>query len=242
MQFVLIDENEAHNEQLSACLHTLCEKSGFAFNIALATTNPDDVRAFAEKCTQPTVYFMAVQLDENQTTLSLSSAIQQNGQESYIVYLSAHTRYALDCLHAHAFDFLLKPWTQDQIYECLQAVMHAHARRCQAASLQVNMGSQTIILPLSDILYFTRDKMNTRMFLEDGSLLEWRESFDHLLPRLMPSCFCLCHRSFIVNLHKIRAVNWEADTLTLSDGTVVPISRRRLPARKSALRQMDGAM
>lgn len=240
MHFVLIDDIAEHNQLLSSRLQQLCLQQGIDCHIALTASTPDAVAAYAAKCTHPTVYFMDIQLGKNETSLSLSETIEKNGQESYIVYVSGHPQYALECLHTHAFDFLLKPWTDDQLSACLQAIMRAHARRPAETTLQISTGSRLIMTPLSDIICFSREKMNIRMQLTDGSSLVWRESFEHLLPRLQAGRFALCHRSHIVNLQKIRQIDWETNTMILSDGTQLPISRRREQALKSMLRQMEG--
>lgn len=235
MQFVILDTDAAHNRLLAGHLDAICKKQGFTTDISLVTTDPEAVRAFAKECSQPAVYFMAVQLDEHLTSLPLCEEIFQNGRESYIVYISAHPEYALECLHTHAFDFLVKPWTDEQLLRCLQAIMHAHARFARCSVLRIPIGNRLVAMPTDDILYFDRNRMNIRMFLTDGSILEWRESFDHLLERLEGESFCLCHRSFVVNLQKIRIIDWDQMQLTLPDGTQLPISRRKVSALKSAL-------
>ncbi len=235
--FVLIDDIARHNEYLSQRLQSLCRELGIPCHIALTTTNPQDVLSYAKDCTQPTAYFMDIELGENQTSLSLFGAIQQNSCESYIVYVSAHAQYALECLHTHAFDFLLKPWTDEQLSQCLQAIWRTHLNRTEASSLQVNTGSRITIAPLDEILYFTRERMNIRMFMQDASSLVWRESFEHLMERLPAEQFVLCHRSYVVNLKKIKSLDWDTNQITMQDRTAVPISRRRAAALRAALKQ-----
>lgn len=43
--------------------------------------------------------------------------------------------------------------------------------------------------------------------------------------RRCPGTLAYCHRSVVVNLHHVRAIG--AEGLTLADGTVLPVSRRR---------------
>lgn len=241
MYFVLLDDQSEHNRILADQLEKSCAVLGIPCHIALSTGDASQVAQYAKCCTQPTVYFLDIHLGEGKTSLPLYRSIENNGCESYIVYVSAHAQYAIECLHTHAFDFLLKPWTDDQLSACLQAIMRAHSRRHAETALQISTGSRLIMTPMSDIICFSRERMNIRMQLADGSSLVWRESFEHLLPRLQAGRFALCHRSHIVNLQKIRQIDWETNTMILSDGTHLPISRRREQALKSLLRQMEGA-
>lgn len=239
MQFVLIDDVEQHNETLAVKVLSLCEKNGWDGQISLKTTKAQDVADYAAAAKEATVYFMDIELESNATSLPLHTVIEKNPAESYIVYVSAHAQYAMECLHTHAFDFLLKPLCDKQLEECMKAIMKAHAKKEERHYLQVHTGSRTVMVNPDNILYFSRDRMAIRLHAQDGSTLVWRESFDHLLTRLNARYFFLCHRSYVINLQHIHAIDWEKEQLTLRDGTELPISRRRSAALKAALKQLE---
>ena len=242
VHFVLIDDIAGHNNLLAEQLREACASIHIPCDIALITNDPAQVESYAKTCTQPTVYFMDIQLEENTLTLPLAQTIIKNNCESYIIYVSAHAHYALDCLHTHAFDFLLKPWTKKQLIACLEAVWQSHARHQLTLPLQVHLGTHTVMTSLNDILYFSRDKMNLCMYLENGSTLTWRESFDHLLNRLATKDFFLCHRSYVVNLRRMTKIDWENDQIYLDGNIVLPISRRRTAELKTVLKQLEEAV
>lgn len=237
MHFVLIDDVLTHNDILEAKLTALCRKHGWEGRVVLKTSDPQDVVDYATSDPQATVYFMDIRLSEHEDTLSLFKQIQTNGHESYLVYVSAHPQYAMACLHTHAFDFLLKPLMDEQLEDCMTAVMRAHLRRSAEDSLQISMGGRLLMLRKEDILCFTRERMNARVLCADGSTYVWRESFDHLLPRLQPGSFVQCHRSHIVNVRHIQQVQWTEDKLILSGGQELPISRRRASALRAAMQE-----
>lgn len=239
MQFVLVDDVAEHNEILAKKLTMVCEQHHWQGQIALKTTELAQVSAYAAACTEPTVYFLDIELNDRQTTLSLFREIQNGRHESYIVYVSAHARYSMECLHTHAFDFLLKPWTDEQLTECLAAIMRAHRSAGGEALLSVDMGSRLVQVKQADILYCSREKMNIRMWCADGSSLVWRETLDHLLTRLDPACFVLCHRSYIVNIRSVRDALWAEDQLRMQDGSVLPVSRRRAAELRKRLSSLE---
>lgn len=238
MQFVLIDDVQQHNDILEKKILFWCAQNGVEGKIALSTTSKEDVRRFAAACQEPTVYFMDIELGEQETTLSLFESIPQH-RENYIVYISAHAQYAMDCLHTHAFDFLLKPLTDAQLSDCLKAIFRIHSQKKAKQNLQISMSSQTILVPPARILYFSRDGMNIHAHCEEDNLFTWRESFDHLLPRLDGKLFVLCHRSYIVNLGQMQQIHWQKNEIQMQDGAILPISRRRITALKAALRLLE---
>ena len=240
MQFVLIDDATEHNEILAKKLLAICKQNDWPGQIALKTTEPFDVIAYANDCRTPTVYFLDIELEENETTLSLFKSIQNLRHESYIVYVSAHAQYAMQCLHTHAFDFLLKPWTDEQLTECLGAIMHTHLwHGDNSAKLQIDMGSRLIQVKQNDILFCKREKMNIFLQCVDGSSFVWRETLSHLLEQLDPASFFQCHRSCIVNITHVSDVNWAEDEMRMSNGNILPVSRRRSAELKAKLQGQE---
>ena len=129
----------------------------------------------------------------------------------------------MECLHMHAFDFLLKPWTDEQLTEYLAAIMRAHQSAGGEALLSVDMGSRLVRVKRADILYCSREKMNIRMWCADGSGLVWRETPEYLLTRRDPACLTLCHRRHIVNIRGVRDALWaEACQLVNNENVITP--------------------
>ena len=87
MQFVLVDDVAQHNEILARKLIMVCEQHHWQGRIALKTTSLTQAEAYAAECTDPTVYFLDIELSDHETTLSLFRAIQNGRHESYIVYV-----------------------------------------------------------------------------------------------------------------------------------------------------------
>lgn len=241
MNFVLLDDEKGHHEILSAALMRLCARYGWNGRIALAATDADEVAAYAESSSEPTVYFLDIELGGS-TSLRLSDVIHRNPQESYIVYVSAYPQYAMSCLHTHAFDYLLKPWTEEQLTDCMLALMRKHTQHSSGKHLQVDMGGRLLKIPYADILCFSRDKLNTRMNCVDGSSLVWRESFSDLQARLPQEQFFACHRSYIVCLAQIAEINWSDEWLKLRNGQVLSIARRRVAALRKAVAAQEGSV
>lgn len=239
MNFVLLDDVAAHNEILATKLIKLCHKNNWDGHIALKATTLQDVVSYAQSSATPTVYFLDIRLSENEDTLTLYRHIQKQKSESYLIYVSAHPQYAMDCLHTHAFDFLLKPLMDEQLEDCMAALWRVHLNKTDDDLLQISMGGRMLMLQQKAIVYFTRERMNVYCCCTDGSSYVWRESFDHLYPRLHPSSFSKCHRSYIVNVRCIREVHWSEDKLVLTTGEELPISRRRSAAMRLLLKTQE---
>lgn len=239
MNFVLLDDVAAHNDILASKLTALCRKNNWDGYIALKATTLQEVVSYARSSKTPTVYFLDIRLSENEDTLNLYHHIQKQKSESYLIYVSAHPQYAMECLHTHAFDFLLKPLMDEQLEDCMAALWRVHLSKTEDDLLQISMGGRMLKLKQKDIVYFTRERMNVRCLCMDASRYVWRESFDHLYPRLNHTTFVQCHRSYIVNIRYIREACWIEDKLVLLTGQELPISRRRSAALRLLLKTQE---
>lgn len=242
MHFVLLDDIAAHNDILEKKITALCSRNGWNGQVALKTTDKQAVIRYAACTTEPTVYFLDIRLSEDEDALSLFRHLRMNEVECYLIYVSAHPQYAMDCLHTHAFDFLPKPLMDSQLEDCMAALWNIHRNRCANDHLQISMGSRLLMLQQKDIVCFTREAMNVRVHCVDNSSYVWRESFDHLLPRLNRKHFIQSHRSHIVNVQHIREACWSEDKLVLSNGMELTVSRRRASALKERLLSQEGTL
>ena len=99
----------------------------------------------AQSSVAPTVYFLDIRLSENEDTMNLYHHIQKQKSESYLIYVSAHPQYAMDCLHTHAFDFLLKPLMDEQLEDCMNALWRVHLSKTEDDLLQISMGGRMLL-------------------------------------------------------------------------------------------------
>ena len=232
MNFVLIDDIQSHHDILKSKLELVCKSQGIPCTIAVATTEWKDVVDYAQHAPKDTVYFLDIELTDEINGIDLCKQIKERNPLSYIVYVSAYQQYALLCCQSHAFDFLLKPWTDEQLHDCLRAIQKDIAQRNFVPCLEVKLGTRLLRLPHDQILYFSKDKMSVSAHCAGGHMLSWRETAEELVGRLPADCFLQCHKSFIVNLQHVREFHWSEDQLVMDNGDTLPISRRRIEELK----------
>lgn len=170
----------------------------------------------------------------------------------HIVFVTAYDAYALRAFEVHALDYLTKPVSRDRLQESLERITDLIAAK-QApdglASLEeerstqplrrltLHVGSRLRIVEPSDVRYFeARDKVvfahtEERDYFTDFTL-------QTLEQRLDGSQFLRIHRSYLINVATIRELTpWFSGTyqVKLTDGTLLPVSRRRVKHLKTFL-------
>jgi two-component system LytT family response regulator len=158
-----------------------------------------------------------------------------------VVFTTAYAEYALQAFEAHAFDYLLKPWSDERFAEVMGRVLRALEVAAVAASvdaetrtLVIRDGARTVIIPIAEIDWIEAEDYCTRIHAGDRHPLV-RRSLRSLLADLPPATFARIHRSSIVNLDRIRELRptpaGDAEVL-LRNGTVLRMSRTyRFPTR-----------
>ncbi len=227
MHFVLADDQQQHHEILKQRLEAVCTSLGIEINIGLEVEKAADVLDYAEHTPEETVWFLDIEFGEEMNGIDLCRRIRELNKNAYIIYVSAYQQYALECCQSHAFDFLLKPWTDEQLSACLQAVRQDQDRRRAGTELIIELGTRTIRLIQEEILYFSKDRNTVIAHCAQGQTFTWRETFETLTGRLKHGLFFACHKSYLVNMSAIREANWSTYTLLLLNGDAIPVSRRK---------------
>ena len=148
-----------------------------------------------------------------------------------VIFTTAYSDYAVEGFKVDAVDYLLKPVSYDDFLAAANKALKRIApadTQPEPQYLAVKSEYRIVRIPLADILYIEGLKDYVKIYL-DGvrdpvlSLMSMK-SLDDTLPS---AHFMRVHRSFIVNLDKVRLV--ERNTILMS-GKAVPVSdsyRRR---------------
>lgn len=229
VSFVLFDDNPRHNQTLFTYLKRLIPKLPAQTSVALITTEPGDVLAYAARPHEQTIYMLDLVLEQEQTGLDVCRAVRRADPDGLIIYVSAYASFTLDCMETHAFDFILKPYSPIRLENAILDAMRFLEFRSKAVELMITMGSVTRLIDQKCIRYIQAQREYVTAYLTDGQLT-WRESLTRLMERLKPEWFVRIHKSYVFNRLYLKNVDAAARAVILSDGSSLPISRRELRA------------
>ena len=228
----LIADDEALSRRL---VHQLLERhadvvivaecaDGAAAREAVASLNPD-------------VMFLDIRMPLES---GLDVARQREARTGpLVVFVTAFDKFALPAFETDAVDYLTKPLTEERFDAALDRVRERLRLRRLAASteridepehvthLVSRIGNRDVIVPLETIDFIEADDVYAAVVSRAKRFLI-RTPLDTLERTLDPSVFARVHRSYIVRLDRVREVRrGPSAELVLTDGTVIPVSRRR---------------
>jgi two-component system LytT family response regulator len=175
--------------------------------------------------------------------------------EIAVVFVTAHDSYALRAFEVHAVDYVLKPFRAERLREALAAararggrrpeptVLAQAARRAGEYALRVVVkdGSRIHLIPVDRLDYAQAQDDYVGLRSEGKTYLK-TQTISSLEASLDPAMFVRVHRSFLVRLDRIRAIEVYAKNsrvATLEDGTRVPVSREGHARLKELLGETD---
>ncbi len=194
----------------------------------------------------------AIFLDINIPSLDgvlLAQNISKFAQKPFIVFITAWKEHAVEAFELEAFDYILKPYQESRIISMLQKLEQAGQQRNAPApsggvsrdNLTINLikDERIIVTDINDIYYAEAHEKMTFVYTRRESYV-MPMNITEFCSRLPDGHFFRCHRSYCVNLNKIREIEpWFNNTyiLRLRDLEFeIPVSRSKVKEFRQLMR------
>lgn len=170
----------------------------------------------------------------NLNGMELAKIINRFKVKPQIIFVSAHREYAHDAFEVEAFDYLLKPYSTDRITRLLRKIenkiknMGEQAKNPKEGKITLNNGEKIIVLKTDDITFIRANERRTEVFFKNEKFSA-NIKFSDMEEKINSERFFKSHRSYLVNLDKIKEIDlWFNNTFLLTmenTNEKVPVSR-----------------
>lgn len=175
--------------------------------------------------------------------VSLGKIISKLNPNMKIIFITAYREYAADAFEIKAFDYLLKPYSETRINEVLENLVKSKENIFTKEINKINKitvfsGEKMVVISLDEIYYIEVLDKDTNVYTKDNVYLSKLKisRWEELLPK---DKFYRTHRSYIINLDKIKEVEpWFNGTYILKIKDLsfkVPVSRNNIREFKELL-------
>ncbi|HEV3085819.1 MAG TPA: LytTR family DNA-binding domain-containing protein [Candidatus Elarobacter sp.] len=164
-----------------------------------------------------------------------------------VVFVTAHDTHAVDAFELAAFDYVVKPVSQERLARTLERLRAQRENAAPApaapngspARVALEDGERTRLVKLAEIRYVQANGHVVTARIFDGDL-RWKGSLAEAASRLEPAGFLRVHRAYLVNPERVVEVEpfFGGSYLLRVDDKArseVPISRNYFPAVRKAL-------
>ena len=159
--------------------------------------------------------------------LKTAKAIRKKNKDMIIIFLTAYSEFVFESFKVDAFRYLIKPVKDQELAETLTAVQKKMYEPAEYLNFQFQ--NEMYSIKYSDIIYIEGMRDKIWIYCKDGTY-RWRGVFRNLNEILKDKGFFRIHRSYIINMNKIR--KYSSGSVLLEGDQEVPISKYRLNAFK----------
>ena len=181
----------------------------------------------------------------------LAQNISKFAHKPLIVFITAYKEHAVEAFELEAFDYILKPYHESRIVTMLRKLelTHQHNQQAQAhgspqarhtpMTINLEKDERIIVTDINDIYYAEAHEKMTFVYTRREEYV-MSMNITEFCSRLPEEYFFRCHRSWCVNLSKIREIEpWFNNTyiLKLRDRDFqVPVSRSKVKEFRQLMR------
>jgi two-component system response regulator LytT len=187
---------------------------------------------------EPDLVFIDVQMPGLDGLRLIEKLHEDKAPVPAFVLCTAYEQYALEAFRMEALDYLLKPVTRERLAVTIERVKRtmlepeavAAPAAPQVRKLLIRSGGRNLIVDAADVIYA---RIEDGLITVTAAQAEGESNFktlEELQASLDPAVFWRPHRSFLVNIHRIREViPWFKSSYQIrmddKKGTVIPVSR-----------------
>jgi len=248
---LIVDDEPLAREELAFLLKDFPEIE----LLDTASNGPEALRMIEDL--EPDLVFLDVQMPGLDGLGVIQKLQEKKIPLPHFVLATAFDQYAVEAFRLEATDYLLKPIEKERlalsieraakIVEAKQAAdskaaeVQASRPGVQRTKLLVRSGQRNLVVDASDVIYATIDDgLITVVTTQMEGQLNYR-TIEELQSNLDPDVFWRVHRSFLVNINRIReVVPWFKSSFQLKmddkKQTEIPVSRIQTKRLRSLLK------
>jgi two-component system LytT family response regulator len=163
--------------------------------------------------------------------LALSRVLNTLKPKPQLIFITAYSEYAIEAFEVAAFDYVLKPYSENRIIDTLKRLENCTPSKSVNNKITLWKNNKHYVLNVNDIYYCQAQEHDVHVYTKDDSF-RVSSSISDFYKKLPNNYFFKCHRSYIVNIDKIvEIIPWFNNTYLLKLqglNAEIPVSRQKV--------------
>ena len=218
LRFIICEDNKDFLSRLCTVVNKVMMPYNFEYKISKFTEYNKEFEEIIEEKFEQKIYVLDIELGDI-SGLEIASLIREDDLESIIIFVTHHNECRNDIFYSRllAIDFIPK----DKIWESRFEETISHTvkaiNRKRVLSFEYNYNSYRI--PFDNILFIEKHQDYQKCIIntENGEQYDIATSITQLMKKLGPNFF-QTHKSYIVNIEKIKYVEYTENSITFKNG------------------------
>lgn len=234
LRFIVCEDNKDFLNRLSNIVNKVMMPYNFEYKINKFVEYNEEVEDLIKRKNEQKIYILDIELGDI-SGLEIASAIREHDLESIIIFVTSHAECKNDIFYSRllAIDYIPKDRFWATRFESTVEYTVKAINKRRVLSFEFNYNSYRV--PFDDILYIEKVQDNQKCIIntESGNQFEIITTISELVEKLGPSFF-QSHKSCIVNVEKIKKINYADNTITFTNNECVYLLSNR---KKKQLRE-----
>ena len=220
LHFVICDDNLNLLQKLSSTLENIFTKYNYDASVSFQTDNVDSLLQYVDT-NKIDVLFLDINLKSNKTGLEVAEMIRKKNKDIYLIFTTGHLEYAMLAYKFKTFDYIAKPFTTERLEDTVVRLFEdIHG----LPTKYLKIDNKNTIIDENEIEYIKRDGMKV-VFHTSFNDYDTYSSFNKLQDSL-PNNFIRCHKSFVVNINKIKNVDFVENRVYFENNSFYEIGQK----------------
>lgn len=211
LKFVLCDDNVSFINGLEMMLSKLFVKHNLDAEVSFKTDSTSKLLDYIRNHSVD-VLFLDITLKDKNVGISIAEEIRKINKNLHLIFTTAHFEFVMEAYKVNAFDYLVKPISQDKLEETLLRFVD-YINNSNSRFIKIN---GTTFINQNDIQYIKKEGMKLIYYTKDAKY-ESYNSFSKIMD-ILPRDFVRCHKSFVANLSNIRHIETNTNTILFDNG------------------------
>jgi DNA-binding LytR/AlgR family response regulator len=227
LRFIVCEDNKDFLGRLCNVINKVMMPYNFEYKINKFTTYSKEVEEIIRKKYEQKVYVLDIELGDV-SGLEIASEIREKDLDSIIIFVTAHNECKNDIFYSRllAIDYISKDRLWQERFE--STLVHTIKAVNRRRVLVFDFNHNSYRVPFDDILYIEKVQDNPKciIYTENGTKYEINLTITKLISILGPNFF-QSHKSCIVNIDKIKKINYADNTITFINNECVYLLSNR---------------
>lgn len=202
-------------------LENLCKSCNLKYDIKIHTFTDTKLFLTAHQKNLYDIVFLDIEMP-NHSGIELGKQLRKMNEKTIIIFSTSYPQYAIEGYDCEAFQYLLKPISQEKLEDTLNRAANKISVSRQYHSIKIHNIVRRI--PISEI-YFIEYCRKHVIYHMKNEQIETTGRFSDVIQDLQEYGFYQIHQGYIVNFDKIKDIR--EYSVILEDNRTVMISVRK---------------
>lgn len=224
MNCIIVDDEYPSREELKYFIKNFS-------NIKIMEEFDDSIKALEYiEGNKPDIIFLDINMPKL-NGMALGKIINHFPKKPLIIFITAHKDYAVDAFELQAYDYILKPYSEERIVSTLKNIEKPSDTKSINNKITLWKDNKMIVRRIIDISYCEARERETLIYIR-GVQYTISCSISDFYKKLPKEYFFRGHRSYIINIDKIiEIIPWFNNTFMLKlqgEEVDIPVSRSNI--------------